>query len=376
MIKLIRTFLLLYPLVVPAQEIPIRFFEIISGDSVKLFVNHRNQFTEKHCAYFTRYTRLDKDANFHGRFKDITNDNRVLGTGQYVHGVKHGYFELYHGNGKLMLEGNYENNLPVGRWRMYYNNGLPYRTIIVHEGDTLLWTLINPKGHVDVNNGNGTYVLYKEYQSRFYYFLDLKGNVKNGRADGLWSTDWLGYFAEGMKFTLKEWYENGKLIRSNFPNKEFRNQPRLVNFFPNTYLEHVERFSVIKCPDTVRNSIEVNFRLREKIQRALNKSAKEMRKSNDSLSYEGSHFSIIKICIHERQGEHFEILRSTSEKVLHDIIPVIRQQISPKIDTGTIYISLQIEYQNRRLYLQEIDFFTDTQTLRNLSQATRPKENQ
>lgn len=79
MINQIRAFLLLCPIVVNAQEIPVNFFEVISGDSVKLFVDSRDQFTEKHCAYFTRYTRLDKDANFHGYFKDITIDNRVLG---------------------------------------------------------------------------------------------------------------------------------------------------------------------------------------------------------------------------------------------------------------------------------------------------------
>ncbi|HYG02148.1 MAG TPA: hypothetical protein VD927_06850, partial [Chryseosolibacter sp.] len=252
------TILLLSPFVVHGQNVPDFFFEIIGGDSVKLFIDRADRFTDKHCAFFARYTRIDSDGNFNGFFKDITFDNKLLGTGRYIHGRKHGYFELFHGNGKPMLRGFYDNNLPVGRWEMFYNNGLPYRTIIMQESDTLLWTLVNPKGHVDVSNGNGSYILYREYQSRFYHFLDLKGTVKNGRADGLWATDWKGYFAEGMAFTLKEWYDNGKMIRSNFPNEKLRNQSRLVKFLPDTYLANVERFSLHKCYDTIRHSVEVN----------------------------------------------------------------------------------------------------------------------
>jgi hypothetical protein len=72
------------------------FHEIIQRDSIMMFFNERHRFTEKPCFKFVRYTRINNNGEFNSYFEDKGRDDKLLGKGNYVDGMKHGYFEVYH----------------------------------------------------------------------------------------------------------------------------------------------------------------------------------------------------------------------------------------------------------------------------------------
>src|SRR5574337_2081765 len=98
------------------QDKPLAFYDIIANDSIRMYFDPEYHFTEKPCAQFIRYIRVNDQGDFNGYFADATIDGAVIGTGRYISGKRHSHFETYYPNGKIKRKGEYRNNLPVGDW--------------------------------------------------------------------------------------------------------------------------------------------------------------------------------------------------------------------------------------------------------------------
>jgi len=233
------------------QKTEITFYEIIEGDSIRMFFNQRGNFTEKECADFIRYVKLDTMANFDSYFEDVSLENKLLAKGTYQHGIRNGYFEVYYPEGKAFCRGNYRDNLPFGQWEFFHENGSPDRTLQFTETDTLLITSYDEDAKLKVSQGNGN---FKDYvggnTGSCYNEILAKGKIVNGKPDGKWTAD----FAE-QPFCVEK-YENGKLVRGEFPqalsndDKYYKDKPVLYSFFLNNYLSCLENYKVESCADS------------------------------------------------------------------------------------------------------------------------------
>jgi hypothetical protein len=227
------------------QQSGLFYLETIKDDSVRMFINEDMKFTGKDCALIIRYTRVNKQRQFDGFFKDVLTDGRVIAKGRYVNGRKHGFFHVYHLNGELLARGKYNNGIPDGRWDLYFDTGLPFRQIQCSEKDTLLVNQFNPKGYPDVIEGNGKFVTYSQFTSKYYNQFIVKGHIKNGRPDGVWTTPY-----RMSPSYLREKFVDGRLIRGERPNARGNNRyykSRLTTFFYTFYYDDLEYFTTSDC---------------------------------------------------------------------------------------------------------------------------------
>ncbi len=229
-----------------AQDNSPLFYEIIKSDSVKMFFNEQNKFTDKKCSDFIRYTKVDRQANFNGYYEDLSNEGTLKSKGNYIHGKKHGYFEIYYPSGTITCRGTYKNNVPTGTWEYFYENGLPERTIVITDSDTLLMSYSNNKGIRQITEGNGEFKGLVEGNS-----VIAKGKIKNGKPDGKWTST-----LTNKTVYCDEEFENGQLIRGIFPNarlggnEEYTHRSYLNSFFLISYLNTLEDFLMVVCADS------------------------------------------------------------------------------------------------------------------------------
>ncbi len=211
-----------------------------------MFFNEQNKFTDKKCSDFIRYTKVDRQANFNGYYEDLSNEGTLKSKGNYIHGKKHGYFEIYYPSGTITCRGTYKNNVPTGTWEYFYENGLPERTIVITDSDTLLMSYSNNKGIRQITEGNGEFKGLVEGNS-----VIAKGKIKNGKPDGKWTST-----LTNKTVYCDEEFENGQLIRGIFPNarlggnEEYTHRSYLNSFFLISYLNTLEDFLMVVCADS------------------------------------------------------------------------------------------------------------------------------
>lgn len=356
-----------------AQNDSIFFYRIIKDDSVKLFLNSNMQFTNERCATLFRYTRVDLKGNFNGDFVDISTDENLVGAGHYAHGLRHGYFQEFYANGKVMSQGKYENNRPSGKWEFFYENGLPQKTIIISpSGDTLLWTQIDPKGRINVLEGEGKYIAYKEFRSKFENYYEAKGEVRKGKPHGLWTAPFQSSFADGRVFTHEEFYENGSMIRTTYPAQHGSARPRLNQFFPRSYLNEIEQYRFKPCDDSIKHIMRTKHDFEHTINSSITKIVNRRNESVNAGDYKpGKNICVIMYRINEKgRPTDFSLLSEFGKDFLQPIAGIIKDFTSYRVNDVTIYTSILIDIKtdgmtqyNGRNYLGEVKFFTNRKSV-------------
>ena len=245
---------------IAADKAPV-FYEILRADSVALFFNEDNTFTEKDCRHFTRFIRVTEAGDFNGYFEDYRIDNTIRARGSYLKGIKHGYFEFFYPNGKINCKGNYENNAPVGVWEYFYENGLPERTLNIVNWEVYLMRYIDSDGVTRIKDGNGK---FEDYFPKFldFYNVRIVGKVVNGRPHGRWIAE----HPKEKNALYAERFENGKLVRTSYtPRKKMTKDIRssLSNFFPDNYLPSLEGFYFQGCTESMMytNNVWLNSQI-------------------------------------------------------------------------------------------------------------------
>jgi antitoxin component YwqK of YwqJK toxin-antitoxin module len=184
------------------------FYEIISGDSVRLFCNLNYYLTSVKCANISRYCRMTASGEFQGPFIDIRSDSVLMAKGYYREGKKEGYFEEYYPTGQVRSKGSYKDDKPVNDWVFFFENGLPERTIRFTGKDTLLILLTTEKGNILVSQGNGTFLARVERVASSPELM-AKGSIENGKRTG----DWRVYFPTLNIDYVKETFDQGKFVK-------------------------------------------------------------------------------------------------------------------------------------------------------------------
>jgi hypothetical protein len=334
-----------------AQDNNLFFFEPIIGDSVRMFFNPDCELTEKHCAFFSRYTRVDAQGNFEGPFRDVTSDGRLLGTGQYFNGNKHGYFEIFHVNKKLMARGHYRNGRPFGKWEMFYDSGLPFRHLLCTETDTLMINQFDPKGSADVVEGNGKFITYSQFTSKYYNQFDVKGSIKNGKAEGTWVTP---YTMSSQYF--REEFIDGRMIRGEQPNAwtdKTYTRSKLTVFFPRFYYDVVEEFKLAKCVDTVMNVITVTSAFDDKIRAAVKKVIRnKYYRSSDLENYKKHNTFVVEFQV-DADGvpKDFRLVSKWGGEYLESIQEIISTYAKFKQGNLKLYFQFKLQFKNHQQHV-------------------------
>lgn len=222
-----------------------RFYDFITGDSVQMYFNAVYIYTPPQCGAYTRFATLQRTGHlghFNGPFIDRNGRNQIIGKGRYINGVKDGDFELYYNNGRPQLKAKYTAGRPVGLWNYFHKNGKLERTLMFTESDTLLITLADSTGRVVVRDGNGNFEGQVAGLQGSSGTLIAKGNIKNGKQDGLWTSSY------NERPYCNESFASGKLINGTYVNLKFPDYKKslLTLILPN-YLRFLEQFEVTPC---------------------------------------------------------------------------------------------------------------------------------
>ncbi len=230
----------------------IKFYEIIKDDSVVMFFNHAYIFTDKKCAQYKRYTRIDALGNFSNSFIDSSATGFVAGTGFYKDGLKEGYFENFHTNGTIKAKGKFKNNKPSGYWHYFYENGKPEKTVLFNLADTLLLEFYDADGTATVKDGNGNFNGWagSAIDKFLTTFLFASGQIVNGKPHGIWN-----FKLAGTNY-CKENYDKGVFISGTFPkplmgeSKIYKDYSYANIIYQPFYVYKLEEFITSKCYET------------------------------------------------------------------------------------------------------------------------------
>ena len=232
------------------QRQAIIFYEVISGDSIKMFFNGKYSFSPKECSNYIRYIRINNAGDYNSYFEDRNQSGQLLSKGRYVEGKKHGYFESYYPNGNIQSKGNYDHDEPIGRWEFFFETGSPERIIEVTNKDIVLVQSFDENGNMVVRDGFGQFNGYVAGLTDAPVNRILtKGSIVNGKPDGTWTSTY-----SNMQY-CKEEFSNGKFVKGVFPNaagshRKYNDRSFLNTFFLNTHLNVLEYVYKTHCPDT------------------------------------------------------------------------------------------------------------------------------
>jgi hypothetical protein len=248
-------FILLSKSLFAQDSAAVKFFDFISEDSVVMYFDYRYNFTEKDCARYYRYTKIDTLGNFSGAFTDISLRGPVTGKGVYTSGIKNGVFENYHSTGTLKSTGAYKYNRPTGYWNFYHANGKPERKLLFNVADTLLLEYYNEKGTQTVKDGNGHFAGFVGSPVDKYYstLIIAEGNIVNGKPDGEWITR-----LAGLPYCTEQ-YAGGKFVSGVMlqdpAHKETYNDFSSLNIiFQPMYFNRLEEFNMEECKSYLVNN--------------------------------------------------------------------------------------------------------------------------
>lgn len=342
------------------------FYEIIREDSALLFFTERNMFAEKKCADFVRYTRLDNTGAFDGYFEDRSNENMLIGKGNYVHGKKEGHFELYHPTGTIKSRGTYRNNIPLGQWEFFYESGSPERILRITETDTLLVRFFDKKGNLKVENGFGEFNGFVAGNSVVSDLITAKGSIEDGKPHG----KWLSTINDNIVY-CKEVFERGRLVQGVFPNaqlggvREYHDQSFLNTFFLPGYFNSLEEFKLESCADVARyppknyafNLANFNSDLREKIDRVIENDIRTERTEDYSI---GDHDLTIQFTVNAQgKTEDFRLLSPWGQQFFRTISDSIKSQTTFPSGSKTMFFHLKLTIPGGLTYLYNFQFSKD-----------------
>lgn len=226
-----------------AQQKPVHFYDILPDGRVIMYMNEDFQFTEKSCALYKRYTRIDSAGDFSRDYVDSSFSNTIVSKGFYVRGKKRGFFTFYYPNGNIKSKGEYENNIPIGIWEYFYENGILERTLKITGTDVQLVNYVTTDGQHSVKNGNGIFSGDINIAGITYESSQIE--IKNGKPNGTWilrsknGEQISAVYAHGIMIKSKQKIVDQPII--------YRGYPLEYNFLPSNYLMVVERFKTVSC---------------------------------------------------------------------------------------------------------------------------------
>ncbi len=152
-------------------------------DSSKILLVH-----EKHENGNTKFYGTAYDTVYHGYCKTFFLNETISSQGNYVLGLKEGWWEYFHDNGQLQECGHYSANLQTGTWKYFNYYGSLVTETNFYEGEQNGWekkyvndTLIE-ECEYRFGKKEGYYHLYENG------ILILKGNYFNNAKVGVWKT--------------------------------------------------------------------------------------------------------------------------------------------------------------------------------------------
>lgn len=187
---------------------------------VHLYFDDQYYLVDQNCEYktYTRVTKYDQNkGGFNGFFTDYYNNNIPALTGTYLAGKKDGEFKEYYPNGQLRSNQLYFNDVPNGKSHYFYSNGSPWITVEFKNQIPYLIEFWNVKGKKRIKEGNGNFSLThetSEYSEYGFTGLVNKGNIKNGRPNGLWVA--LLDYGKTVELVGTEIYNKNNFIASNY----------------------------------------------------------------------------------------------------------------------------------------------------------------
>ncbi|MES2848851.1 MAG: hypothetical protein V4685_07320 [Bacteroidota bacterium] len=354
-----------------AQEQSLVFFEAIKDDSLMMFINKDYRFTEKECAAFIRYTKIDTAGNFNGYFEDRDTEKKLIGKGQYTNGSKNGYFEIYFPEGSIKCKGNYINNIPIGKWEFFYGNGSTDRILMLSEKDTLLMDLFDENGKKKVDNGVGEFNgfvagLYKV--ADYPHPITATGKIENGKPEG----KWVATFLDSLPY-CKEEFEKGRIITGTFPESvmgrivTYTDRSYLNTFFLNNYLKKLEFFLSSKCMKNVPYSegkisapLIFSFdmqRFNSDLRSELNwQIQKDLNSPFHKWDYKEDNELVLRFKVNDKGRAYEFVLLSGWGQRLTDIIQsAIRQQKFP-VNEGALKFNLDLHFLGTQSYKYNFNF--------------------
>jgi hypothetical protein len=127
--------------------------------------------------------------------------------------------------------------VPSGKWQYFYSNGSPWITIEFKNQIPYVVGFWNAKGKAKVKEGKGLFYLNNEateYSEYGFSGIIFKGNLKNGRPNGIWTT-LLDYGGKIEEFIGTEFYIKNKFFNSfyTFPEDVKPNQS-IISILPSS----------------------------------------------------------------------------------------------------------------------------------------------
>ena len=187
---------------------------------VRLYFDDQYYLVDQSCEYktYTRVVKYDQiKGGFNGFFTDYYNNNIPALTGTYLSGKKEGEFKGYYPSGKLRSIQLYLNDVPNGKWQYFYSNGSPWINVEFKNQIPYVQEFWNVKGKKRIKEGNGNFSLTNEpaeYSEHGFTGLVYKGNIKNGRPNGLWVA--LLDYGKTVELVGTEIYNKNNFIESNY----------------------------------------------------------------------------------------------------------------------------------------------------------------
>lgn len=242
------------------------YFEVIQGDSVKLyfeavnlFSSGRTTYTGSQCAGGFRLSRITLDGKFDGKFRDYiyTGPSKLytqVAEGFYRDGRKEGRFLFTYPEGGVLSDGAYADDQPVGDWKYYTEKG-DLAMVLRFEGKSqpllvFMLDVITNQPTVTEGNGEARYTAYGPVP------YSVSGKVRHGIPEGTWIGNVEVAVQGGVsRWIRKETYQSGKVTEAkNIQSGRITDvccTPELSRIFPTPELSdilYLEQFPVAGCP--------------------------------------------------------------------------------------------------------------------------------
>ncbi|MFC2152686.1 TonB family protein [Bacteroidota bacterium] len=150
---------------------------------------------------------------FHGKYKDYTIDNELIGEGKYFDNMKDDTVLIYYPSGQLKCKGFYSKNNPIKEWYYYYESGKLWQKVIFKKNSFYIDTFIDNHDSLLVSEGTGSWQM-KLLDGDKKFEIVYKGEFKKGKKHGEWIM-----FHNNEKL-VDEFYKNGRFVRGSIYDNE------------------------------------------------------------------------------------------------------------------------------------------------------------
>ncbi|HEY0667038.1 MAG TPA: hypothetical protein VGD22_02610 [Sphingobacteriaceae bacterium] len=326
-----------------------QYIELAGDNQIKFFFDEQYYLVEKECKFVSivRISAFNKQKNiYEGEFTDYDLNGKVILTGSYFDGKKHGTFKSFYPNGFLNWQGQYESGERAGTWNFYYPDGKPRNILEIKECKVYVMHSWDEKGKQTIKDGDGKFIL-DEYLSGFnelgYDGFRYSGKVKNGLQNEAWLIEYI--FPKNKREHFRsELYSNGQILMPFELNQVVKfNQVPLSKVIPVEYYDNAEKLISKEC--TIDDNSGFTIYLQNKLNAVFDLvplTKADLKPVEISLHVnEKGQSSGIKI---EQQlpTEFYEILKV----ILEDIRYWIPSQTAGKIIEDTLQIKMKIYQDN------------------------------